>query len=323
MNQFYDDILKGLQSKPKYLPSKYFYDEKGDALFQKLMCCDEYYLTRCEMEIFTDQHTYMADAILENQPKWDVIEFGPGDAIKSKFLLCELVKRDAVVTYFPIDISENIIRTLTETFTETNPDLAVYGLNGEYLEMLKKVNETSTSPKLVLFLGANIGNFSVLEMKVFCKELASQLAPGDLLMIGFDLKKNPFKILSAYNDESKITKDFNLNLLQRINKEFEANFQLNQFEHYPTYDPQTGCCKSFLISLSNQTVCLGNDVYIHFLKDEPIFMEISQKYELDELEKIAEECGFIPLMNFMDQQEYFVDALWQCRSSELEEQEEN
>lgn len=318
MNQFYDDIVKGLQSKPKYLPSKYFYDHKGDELFQRLMKSDEYYLTGCEMEIFCDQHQNMADAILEIQPEWDVIEFGPGDAVKSKFLLGALMKRKAIATYFPIDISENIIKFLQSHFMECHPDLALYGLNGEYLEMLKKVSESSTLPKLILFLGANIGNFSVLDMKLFCKDLAAQLSPGDLVMVGFDLKKNPFKILAAYNDEGKITKEFNLNLLQRINKELGADFQLTQFEHYPTYDPQTGCCKSFLVSTANQTVSLGHDVYIHFMQDEPIFMEISQKYELDELAQIAQECGFEPLMNFMDSKEYFVDALWQRKEEEEE-----
>jgi dimethylhistidine N-methyltransferase len=313
MNQFYKDILEGLQSSPKYLPSKYFYDKKGDELFQQIMACEEYYLTNCEMEIFTQQNKKMADVILEKNSNWDVIEFGPGDAVKSKYLLEELINRNGIATYFPIDISENIIHFLNESLSKLFPSLSIYGLNGDYLEMLPKANEISSKPKLILFLGANIGNFKFHQTQAFCAQLASQLSAGDLVMIGFDLKKNPAKILAAYNDSSGYTRQFNLNLLHRMNTELDANFNINQFEHYAMYDPDTGACKSYLVSLKDQTISFGDTEFIHFLENETIFMEVSQKFALNELDEIAFKSGFTPKAHFFDSQKYFVDVVWECK----------
>ena len=141
MDHFLQDVLKGLQSSSKYLNSKYFYDKRGDELFQKIMASDEYYLTNSEMEIFSKQTAEIADFILRETKELDVIEFGAGDATKSTFLLQELVKRKAISTYFPIDISENIIDLLNETIPLNVPGLNIHGLNGEYFEMLSKANE--------------------------------------------------------------------------------------------------------------------------------------------------------------------------------------
>ncbi len=315
MDQFYKDILEGLKSTPKYLPSKYLYDKNGDELFEKIMACDEYYLTNCEMEIFTHQHQALADIILTKNPTWEVVGFGPGNAVKAKFLIAELLRRKAIGTYYPIDISENIIHLLKETLSQDYPDLPVYGLNGDYLKMLEKVNTISRKPKLILFLGANIGNFKFDQTQAFCNKLAALLSKGDLVLIGFDLKKNPAKILAAYNDASGYTRQFNLNLLHRINTELGADFKLHQFEHYAMYDPDTGVCKSYLVSLSNQTVSLGNTQFIHFAENETIFMEVSQKFTLSELDEIAWKGGFTPVANFFDSQKYFVDALWEYTGS--------
>lgn len=311
MNQFLEDVLKGLHSFPKYLDSKYFYDKKGDELFQKIMSSEEYYLTRCEMEIFTGQKKEIADAIQRNFDRFDVIEFGPGDAVKSSHLLKELVDRKAISTYFPIDISQNIIELLNNKLSSQLPELSIHGLNGEYLQMLSKANDISKNKKVVLFLGANIGNFKFHEMPGFCRKLNALLSKDDLILIGFDLRKNPRKILSAYNDKKGFTRDFNLNLLHRINKELNADFNVDAFGHYATYDPDTGACKSFLVSLAKQDVRIQEKL-IHFQKDETIFMEISQKYFLQQIDEIALTCGFTPVDKFFDTQELFVDVLWKC-----------
>ena len=312
MNNFLQDVLKGLQSSPKYLHSKYFYDKKGDELFQKIMGSDEYYLTNSEQEIFSKQTTQIADSILNGTSDLDVIEFGPGDAIKSIYLLKELSKRNAINTYFPIDISKNIIDLLNKILPKKIPGLNIHGLNGEYLDMLLKANQISKRKKLVLFLGANIGNFKFNEMPKFCKELRSLLSDGDMVLIGFDLKKNPAKIVAAYNDASGFTREFNLNLLHRINKELDANFNLKNFEHYAMYDPDSGACKSYLVSLMDQQVCIGEKALINFDKNETIFMEISHKYSIDRIDEIALQCGFIPVAKLFDTNRYFVDAIWKC-----------
>ena len=311
MNQFLNDVLKGLQSSPKYLDSKYFYDKKGDELFQKIMDSDEYYLTNAEMEIFSKQTSEIADEILKESSKLDVIEFGPGDAIKSVHLLKELSERNALERYFPIDISENIIHLLNKSLANKIPGIPIHGFAGEYLEMLLAINKISSNKKLVLFLGANIGNFKFNEMPKFCKNLRSLLSEEDLVLIGFDLKKDPNKILAAYNDKEGFTTQFNLNLLLRINKELEANFDINNFEHYATYDPESGACKSYLISTKEQTVNIKNTL-INFKKYEPVFMEISQKYSIEQINQIAQECGFHVLTHFFDQKKYFVDVILKC-----------
>src|SRR3546814_195065 len=152
--------------------------------------------------------------------------------------------------------------------------------------MLKHAAQISDRKKVVLFMGANIGNMNVQEAQAFCKALKALLSPDDILMIGFDLKKNPRQILDAYNDKAGITRSFNLNLLRRINRELGANFDVLNFEHYASYDPESGACKSYLISLKNQMVDI-RDTVIRFSKDESVLMEISQKYSPDEIEKLA------------------------------------
>jgi dimethylhistidine N-methyltransferase len=315
MDNFLKDVLKGLQSSPKYLDSKYFYDKKGDELFQKIMASDEYYLTDCEMEIFTTQTAAIADAVVDRQQQLDVIEFGAGDATKSSHLLKELLKRKAIGTYFPIDISDNIIQLLNKTLPPILPGLHIHGLNGEYFSMLSKANEISDNKKLVLFLGANIGNFKFNEMPQFCTRLRNELSEGDLVLIGFDLKKHPRKIRNAYDDAQGFTRQFNLNLLSRMNRELNANFNIEQFDHYASYDPDNGACKSYLVSLAMQDICIGNNNLIHFEKDETIFMEISQKYSIEVINKTALESGFTPIAYFFDSNKYFTDVIWRVEKS--------
>ncbi|MGN6249349.1 MAG: L-histidine N(alpha)-methyltransferase [Ginsengibacter sp.] len=309
MKTFLNDVLKGLQSSPKYLQSKYFYDKKGDELFQKIMESDEYYLTNAEMEIFSKQQSQMADTVLQDVDKIDVIEFGPGDATKSIHLINELSKRNKLANYIPIDISENIITLLDKDLPRQIPGLAIHGLAGEYFQMLPIAHEISSNQKLVLFLGANIGNFKFDEAPLFLQKLRSLLSHGDKVLIGFDLKKNPHKILAAYNDQNGYTREFNLNLLRRINNELGGNFKIENFEHYPVYDPSTGACKSYLISLEDQQVKIGTNA-IHFEKNEPIYMEISQKYSLREIDEITRSCGFEMMHYFLDSNHYFVDVVF-------------
>lgn len=311
MDQFLQDVLKGLQAKPKYLQSKYFYDKKGDEIFQRIMASDDYYLTDSEMEIFVTKKDKIADAVMGHIPHADVVEFGPGDATKSIYLIKELFSRNALKTYFPIDISENIIEVLAKKITAQIPGIQLHSLNGEYFEMLSQLKKHSSHKKLLLFLGANIGNFKFDETIPFCKKLHELLNPGDLVLIGFDLKKDPKKILAAYNDAAGLTTQFNLNLLSRINEELHSDIDVNSFEHYATYDPGTGACKSYLVCMKEQEIHLGNTT-IHFNKDETIFMEISQKYTVEQIDQLGQQCGFAHVGYFFDQQKYFTDVLWRC-----------
>ncbi len=308
-NQFYIDVMTGLTANPKYLSSKYFYDATGDKLFQDLMNCEEYYPTKCELEIFSEKTAEICKAIIGEGDAFDLIELGAGDATKSTYLLANLINQQADFTYLPIDISENVISYLNITLPVTLPNLQITGLNGEYFEMLEKAASLSNKRKVVLFLGSNIGNLAVVEAERFCRKLREHLSPGDMMLIGFDLKKNPKTVLAAYNDKEGITRRFNLNLLDRINRELNANFDRTQFEHYPTYDPETGACKSYLVSLNDQQVKIGNET-ISFAKDEYVFMEISQKFTVQQIDKMALNSDFKPVNHFFDDKKWFIDVIW-------------
>lgn len=310
--QFYDDVIAGLATMPKRLDSKYFYDAIGDVLFQGIMNSPEYYLTNCELEIFSNQVDVITRLILaDNDEGFDLIELGAGDATKSTYLLGYLMKQDVDFTYLPIDISANVIRLLDNELSKKLPGLKFEGLNGDYFDMLTKAATLSDKRKVVLFMGSNIGNMPVDKAEQFCKELRRHLSPGDIAIIGFDLKKNPQTILNAYNDKAGVTKQFNLNLLTRINRELDADFMVDQFEHYPTYDPETGACKSFLISCCEQNVHFrSSGKTIHFHKDEYVHMEISQKFTLQQIKDMAVNTGFSPIKYLFDDKEWFTDAVW-------------
>jgi dimethylhistidine N-methyltransferase len=298
---------------PKYLPSKYFYDKAGDRIFQEIMNCDEYYLFACELEIFRKRTAELAAAMMEPGNPFDLIELGPGDCKKSAYLLRHLVWAGAGFTYIPIDISINVINHLQTQLPVKIAGLTVRGLNGEYLPMIKEATKASGRRKVVLFLGSNLGNMSPAEASLFCRKLRCHLRPGDLALIGLDLKKCPDVILAAYNDKGGITKRFNLNLLERINRELNANFNTGQFEHFPVYDQLSGACKSYLISMTDQQVtlrCDGGEQRIRFVRNEEIFMEISQKYRIDQVDQLAGGAFFRPVRQFFDDRGWFVDALW-------------
>jgi L-histidine N-alpha-methyltransferase len=310
IDQFYDDVITGLRMTPKRLNSKYFYDANGDKLFQDLMNCEEYYPTKCELEIFSEKISEICEAIIGDGDAFDLIELGAGDATKSAYLLQYLLEQQADFTYLPIDISENVISYLNVTLPVTLPGLQITGLNGEYFDTLEKAASISNKRKVVMFLGSNIGNMHVEEAEFFCRQLRDHLSAGDMMLIGFDLKKNPKTILAAYDDKEGITKKFNLNLLERINRELNADFNLDKFDHYPIYDPETGACKSYLVSLVDQRVKIADAETIHFVKDECIYMEISQKFTVSQTDEIAINTGFRSTHCFFDEKEWFIDVIW-------------
>lgn len=307
---FLADVLEGLNSSPKKLHSKYFYDEAGDRLFQQIMNMPEYYLTDCELDIFKNKTELLAKSILIDNEPFDLIELGAGDAMKSSYLLEHLTKENIDFTYMPIDISRHILDELSEKFSRDLPDLEVKNLEGDYFDMLDKAMSISQRRKVVLFLGGNIGNMDMGESYHFCRELRRKLNRGDILLIGFDLKKNPHTILNAYNDEAGITSSFNLNLLIRVNRELEADFDVLNFQHYQTYDPISGACKSYLVSLTEQNVHIGNRIF-RFEENELIDMEISQKFAQDYISKLARDAKFHIIDEIADSKNWFVDSIWQ------------
>lgn len=309
---FAKDVLQGLSSTPKFLSSRYFYDEIGDDLFQQIMKMPEYYLTRSEFEIFENKKDEILSVFSNDGRPFQLVEFGAGDGTKTKVLLEHFLEKKASFTYLPIDISENVLRQLTKDLENNLPELSVEPQQGEYFEALGGLSNGGRTRKVILFLGSNIGNFKPTEARKFLRKMASNLHVGDLLFIGLDLKKKPSLILDAYNDKGGITKAFNVNLLNRINKELGGNFETSDFEHFPTYNPQTGEMKSFLVSNKRQEVTIeALNKTIHFDAWESIYMEVSQKYSLQEINAMASEAGFKPVENLFDSNHYYVDCIWE------------
>ncbi|EAY27897.1 L-histidine N(alpha)-methyltransferase [Microscilla marina] len=309
---FATDVIEGLSSTPKFLSSKYFYDEKGDAIFQQIMDMPSYYLTKSEHEIFNTHKQALLSLFSDRQQAFHLIEFGAGDGMKTKVLLEHFLQQKACFRYLPIDISENVLSILVNDLEINFPGLEVEPLANEYFEALDILNEQQrTERKIILFLGSNIGNFLHNEAIEFLRQMRKHLRPDDLLLIGFDLKKDPQIILDAYNDKEGITRNFNLNLLDRINAAFDGNFDTSQFIHSPTYNPLTGATKSYLVSTKDQEVTLERlGKTFKFEAWEAIDMEISQKYSLSNIEHLAKQAGFEVMSNFFDKNKNFVDSVW-------------
>ncbi len=305
--QFKKDIINGLSSVPKKLPSRYFYDETGDRLFQRIMELDEYYLTKSELEVLKTNRDEICEAIA-GKGNFNLLEFGAGDGLKTKVLLKHFLDGNADFVYRPIDISVNALNGLTAALEKELPELSVEGIEGEYFHALKNLGD-SKRRSVVLFLGSNIGNFREEQANRFLGELHASLQPGDMVLIGFDLKKNPRKILAAYDDREGVTAAFNLNLLERINRELDADIDPDAFIHYPLYDPETGEARSYLVSTKDQSVHIGSETF-HFQAWETIHTEISCKYHPDETDGLAREAGFEVIRHFYDEEMNFLDALW-------------
>jgi L-histidine N-alpha-methyltransferase len=309
LSNFGEDILKGLSQYPKKLPSKYFYDAKGDQLFQDIMNMPEYYLTDCEYDILQTQK----DSILKliGEDTFDLVELGAGDGTKTKVLLEHFLAQEADFCYSPIDISGNVLRHLKDDLELRWPQLCCEPLQGDYFKVLEDLALTHEIKKVILFLGANIGNFTQDRAEAFLEHVGDYMRPDDLLIVGFDLKKAPEVILNAYNDPAGITAAFNLNLLERINRELQANFQLDQFKHWETYDPISGATRSFIVSTKDQEVnieALGRT--FHFEAWEAMDVELSQKYDVPMIEQLAEEAGFEVVEHLFDEKRYFMDSVW-------------
>jgi dimethylhistidine N-methyltransferase len=310
--QFARDVMHGLSTTPKYLQSKYFYDEKGDSLFRQIMELDEYYLTDCEFEIFQNHKQELLHQFTTDDNPFDLIELGAGDGKKTKVLMEYFLEQGARFTYKPIDISQNALNLLEQDLNQNMPDLSIETLQGEYFNVLSHIESVPGKRKVILFLGSNIGNFLKPVAEDFLTGLCNTLQVGDMLLLGVDLTKDPKVIAKAYNDSKGITREFNLNLLNRINRELKGDFNLENFEHFPLYNPISGTARSFLISKTNQTVTIDRlNASFHFEAWEPVHTEYSHKYRLTELSKLAQDSGFKIVKNYTDSREYFVDGLWQ------------
>lgn len=303
------DVLTGLSERPKRLSSRWFYDDLGSDLFRQIMDVHAYYPTDCEREILMQDSASIAERF--KGQTLDLVDLGAGDGSKTEYLLRALLEVGATVRYVPIDISEGAMRTLYAHFGEVLPELELMGVVGDYVSGLRWLSHQDERQRLVLFLGSNIGNFDKPRARAFLRRLWTGLRPGDHTLIGFDLKKDIEVLLAAYNDPQGVTARFNLNLLTRINRELGADFDLDQWRHFGTYNVFTGAMESYLVSKVTQAVRVeALRQTFHFNPWEPIHTEYSYKYLESDIEDLATFTGFEVVARHHDRRRWFCDALW-------------
>lgn len=310
-NDFARHVAEGLSRTPKTLSSMYFYDTQGSQLFQQIMALPEYYPTRAEYGVFAAQGATLVAALSppEATGPFSLVELGAGDGLKTKLLIKELLATGQDFSYVPVDISPSAIDGLRDSLKQEFPTLRVEPLVADYGAALAAL-ATRAGRKAVLFLGSNIGNFDPVGRAAFLAQLAAPLAPADRLLVGFDLRKDPRRIRAAYDDAQGVTAAFNLNLLARLNRELEADFDLAHWQHYPEYDPTTGAMRSFLVSSRAQTVRIAALAQtFDFAAWETIHTENSFKFSPPQITQLAAGAGLRVASFFTDADGDFADVV--------------
>ncbi len=306
-----EEVIKGLLEKPKQISSKFFYDKKGSEIFRQIMRMPEYYPTDSEAEIFEIHKASLTDFFCKSCEHVDLVELGAGDGAKTRILIKYMLDNNINFRYIPVDISADSNRKLTEDLNKRFNYLRIIEKTGDYFDMIEELSEEYKNRKIIMFLGSNLGNYNREQSIYFLNRLSGMMSKDDKLLIGLDLKKDPEVILKAYNDPHGHTRNFNLNLLERFNRELGADFDIANFKHVPVYDPLGGAAKSYIVSMKKQEVHFKTfDKHIKFEKWEPIYTEMSQKYDMDMISDFAESTGFTIEENFYDSRHYFVNSLW-------------
>jgi L-histidine N-alpha-methyltransferase len=285
-----EDVLRGLTATPKWLHCKYFYDPAGSALFERICERPEYYLTRAETALLTEH----AQALVGLCPvPLDLVELGSGSARKTRLLIEACLRRQGELTYYPIDIAAGALRDATRGLLADYAALRVVSLVGEYADGLGYLAERDGPPRLVAFLGSTVGNFNEDELAEFLILLRRSLRPQDRFLLGFDLLKDPAVLVAAYDDAQGMTAHFNLNLLARINRALDADFDLNAFAHRAVFNERRGRVEMHLVSTRPQTVHVGAlGLAVPFAEGETIHTENCYKHSRDGLRAVLARHGF-------------------------------
>jgi L-histidine N-alpha-methyltransferase len=282
------DVREGLSASPKELSPKYFYDERGSLLFERITELEEYYPTRAERAILAERS---AEILVAAGAPGTLVELGSGSASKTRHLLSAMRDAECLRTYVPVDISEEITHSTAETLVEEYPGLDVRGLVCDFESDLERIHSDG-SPRLIAFLGGTIGNLYPGERREFLTRIAALFGPGDHLLLGTDLVKDTARLEAAYDDAAGVTAAFNKNVLAVLNRELAADFDLDAFEHVSRYDAREERMDIRLRSLVSQTVQLAElEMTIQFAAGEEMRTEISTKFTRERLEAVYSEAG--------------------------------
>lgn len=299
---FHRDVVAGLRKRPKQLRSKYFYDERGSELFDQICQLDEYYLTRTEFAIMKRDAAEMAAQI---GPGVRLVEFGSGSSIKTRILLDHLPDP---IAYVPVDISREHLHKTANRLSQADPHIEMLPVCADFTKPFDLPNsQRESTHTAVYFPGSTIGNLQPDDARVLLSRIAALCGDGGGLLIGFDLQKDVEVLEAAYNDSKTVTAEFNLNMLRRINRELDADFDVDQFEHVAFYNDERGRIEMHLRSRRRQTVEVLGDA-IDFAKDETICTEYSHKYTIEGFAAMAAEAGLTLRRHWTDSRRYFAVA---------------
>jgi dimethylhistidine N-methyltransferase len=298
-DRFLAEVLIGLRKPQKELPSKYFYDERGSRLFERICELEEYYITRIETSIMQARIKEIVE-LLGSQVL--VIEHGCGNCEKVRFLMDHL---QDPVAFIPIDISKEQLVQVAKELDSIYPQLQVLPVCADYMSSFElPIPERESRRTVVYFPGSTISNFDPVPVEHFLEHVANLCGSNGALLIGVDLKKDPAVLHDAYNDGEGLTAAFNLNLLERINRELGCDFHLDTFQHYAFYNPRESRVELHLISRKDQAIHIDGETF-SFVRGESIWTESSYKYNLDEFERVAAVAGFRVEHVWVDERQWF------------------
>jgi len=295
---FLDDVLAGLSAEPKQLPPKYFYDQIGSELFQRITALPEYYLTRTETGILEAHGGDIAALIPANAA---MVEFGAGSLAKTRI---PLRAAPHVSAYVPVDISGAFLAAEAARLRHEMPDLRVLPVEADFTHPFPLPAELGARPRVGFFPGSTIGNFEPHEADTLLHHAAALLGPGALFIVGVDLVKDPDMLTAAYNDDAGVTAAFNLNLLARINRELGGAFDLTGFHHSACYNREQHRIEMHLVSLARQKVPACGKLF-DFRRGETIHTENSYKYTVESFRSHAQGAGWTSAATFVDGRNYF------------------
>ena len=304
---FAQDVRAGLEAQPPRLDCRYFYDAAGSELFEAICALEEYYLTRAETEILAEHAPTIAAGF--RQPI-SLVELGSGSSRKTRLLIEALLAAHGSLRYVPVDISRTMLEATTRTLLADYPALEIVAVAAEYEQGLAAVRSVDDRPRLVLWLGSNVGNLHRDEAADFLRRVRDGLAEGDRLLVGIDLRKDRATLERAYDDSRGVTARFNLNLLARINRELGGDFDLAAFRHVARYDEVAGRVEMYLVSTREQMVRIRDlDLVRRFAAGEAIHTENSYKYSPAEIDRLAAAAGLRVEARWYDRARRFSDNL--------------
>jgi L-histidine Nalpha-methyltransferase len=294
---FRNDVWFGLAQDPKSIPPKYFYDERGSELFEIITRTPEYYPTRTELAILNDNRAAVASHIPSGAA---MVEFGSGATTKARILL----EAAQVAVYVPVDISSAFLASEAVRLERDLPGLQVLPVSADFTKPFELPPAVKGMPLVGFFPGSTLGNFEMHEATAFLHHVGKLLGQNAPLIIGVDLVKEPSILHRAYNDSAGVTAVFNLNLLRRINRELDANFDLDGFCHYAFYNRERSRVEMHLVSRTRQRVKVDGRSF-EFRRGESIHTENSYKYTLDVVRTIADGAGWGQAAVWVDPERWF------------------